>query len=183
MHIDKQNTKMLNLLLQRRLKMYLFSIRAAIHFIFYILGAYATTDILRLTRCGSAPVSAPDCYCPKCGQKLRLRDQLPIFSYFWNKGRCRSCHSPIPFSDLFLELFLFVSMSAAAILTHYTWFGFFSCLLLYELTKLLFILIAGKRELDFSKNLLRSLLNNLFLFGITALVFAFHYLVLAAPNG
>lgn len=144
----------------------------AIYFAFYILGAYATTDILRLLKGSTVPVNAPDCYCPICNTRIRLRDQLPIFSFFVNHGSCKNCKSRIPIFDLFLEIFLFAALSGTAAVSHFRWTGFFLCILLYEVTKLVFLLRFGKRESQFGKNLALSLANNLFLFAALAVLFA-----------
>ena len=53
-------------------------LRIGICFTFYILGAYATTDILRLLKGSAVSVTAPDCYCPICHNKIALKEQLPI---------------------------------------------------------------------------------------------------------
>lgn len=57
----------------------------SLYFVFYIMGAYATTDILRLLKGSTVKVNAPDCYCPICHNKIALRDQLPIISYIKNE--------------------------------------------------------------------------------------------------
>lgn len=43
-------------------------------------------------------------YCPKCKHKLQLLDLLPIFSYFFLRGRCRYCHKKIPIEYLLVEV-------------------------------------------------------------------------------
>lgn len=148
----------------------------AICFCFYILGAYATTDILRLTKGSTVSVNAPDCYCPVCNHRILLRDQLPIIAYIRNQGACRNCKSKIPFSDLFLEIYLFVTLSSAAVLLHFSWTAYFLCLAIYEGTKLAFLLRFGKRETSFLKNLAFSIFNNLFLFGFIGILFALLHL-------
>ena len=54
-----------------------------------VIGCYLNTLEYRL----SADVRLFDssCYCTSCGARLRLRDQIPVFSYLWLGGRCRSC--------------------------------------------------------------------------------------------
>lgn len=141
-------------------------------FSYYILGAYATTDILRLLKGSSVSVNAPNCYCPYCNTQISLWDQLPLISYFINHGVCRKCKSRIPISDLFLEFFLFVFFCVITFLSHFSWPGFFLCILFYESTKIVFILHFGKRERNFTKNMVLSLVNNLFLFSIIAFFFA-----------
>jgi len=36
-------------------------------------------------------------YCESCHHKLACYDLIPLFSYLRLRGRCRYCHSPIPF--------------------------------------------------------------------------------------
>ena len=146
-------------------------VRIAICFTFYIMGAYATTDILRLLKGSTVSVTAPDCYCPICNNKIALTDQLPIISYIRNCGKCRHCKSTIPFFDLFLEIFLFVLLSAVSILLNFSWLAYGLCVFIYELTKLVLLITHGKRENDFEKNLLRSLGNNVLLFLLIGFLF------------
>ena len=68
-------------------------------FAFYILSAYATTDILRLLKGSTLPVNSAHCYCPNCNSKIALKDQIPILSYFLNHGKCRVCGCKIPPND------------------------------------------------------------------------------------
>lgn len=143
----------------------------AILFSFYILGAYATTDILRLLNGAQVSINEPDCYCPICNHKILLKDQLPILSYLKNHGKCFYCQSSIPFSDLFLEIFLFIAMSSIAFFFHFNWISYFLCLTLYEITKFFFILIHGTRKDYFIKNLIISFFNNLIIFLLIAILF------------
>ncbi len=143
-----------------------------LYFTFLLLGAYATTDILRLLKGSATPVNAPDCHCPKCGYRIPLTCQIPVFSYIWNKGKCRGCHAPIPFTDLFLELFLFMGCSVISTALRFSWISYAFCILLYEGTKLLFLLRMGAREDRFAANLLISLRNNALFFLLLAFLFA-----------
>ncbi len=34
-------------------------------------------------------------HCPKCGAKIRFYDNVPVFSWLFLKGKCRSCKEPI----------------------------------------------------------------------------------------
>ena len=149
-----------------------FIIHTAICLSFYLLGAYATTDILRLLKGSSTPVNAPDCCCPICGQKIALQNQLPIISYFRSRGSCRHCKSPIPAADLFLEIFLFLLLSTVSCAMGFNWLSFWICIALYEGTKAIFLLRFGKRENAFLQNLAISLGINLLLFALTAFLFA-----------
>lgn len=146
-------------------------IHFAIYFSFYIIGAYATTDILRLLKGCAVSINATDCYCPVCNKKIALKDQIPIFSYIKNKGTCFHCGSPIPVSDLFLELFLFATLSVISSALNFSWTAYILCVVFYEITKVLFLLFYGHREKDFMKNLFRSIFNNFFLFSLIAFLF------------
>ena len=152
-------------------------ISVAICLTFYVLGAYATTDILRLLKGCDTPITAPDCYCPICNNKIRLRDQLPIFSYFKNHGACPYCNSSIPVSNLFLEVFLFTVLSLTSILLRFRWSAFFLCIVIFEGTKLVALLRYGHRETAFAKNFIRSLLNNLLLFLLLAFLFLLYQII------
>ena len=143
----------------------------AFYFIFYIIGAYATTDILRLLKNTSVPIDAPNCYCPICKNKINLINQLPIISYLKNKGKCFHCKNTIPIFDLFLEIFLFLSLSIISTCLHFEWIAFFFCIAIFEGTKFIFILIYGPREIDFIKNLFISLKNNIFIFLLLGILF------------
>lgn len=140
-------------------------------FAFYVLGAYATTDILRLLKGSTTSVNAKDCYCPICGYRIPLYDQIPILAYMKNRGKCRNCHSQIPFSDLFLEIFIFLGCSIITAACSFSWIGFGLSIAFYESTKLFYIIRKGAREDHFLSNLLKSLLNNLVWFVLLACLF------------
>lgn len=148
-----------------------FIIRFTICIAFYVIGAYATTDILRLLKGSTSSINAHHCYCPICHNKIALKDQLPIIAYFKNHGACRHCKSPIPVSDLFLEIYLFLLLSGIAIIFDFNWFAFLLCVISYEITKAVFIIKNGARESGFCKNLLLSLVNNIVLFTLIAFLF------------
>lgn len=152
--------------------MKVFVARAAVFVGFYIMSAYATTDILRLLKGSTLSVNDAKCYCPVCRAPIALRDQIPIVSCLKNRGACRNCGSKIPAKDVFLEIFLFGAFCAAAVFMRFRWAGFWACVGLYEGTKLVFLLFCGKRKSDFKKNLAVSLTNNLLLFAMLAFFFA-----------
>lgn len=43
-------------------------------------------------------------YCPECKRNLCWFDNLPLFSFLFLKGKCRWCHSPIPWRYPLVEL-------------------------------------------------------------------------------
>lgn len=74
--------------------------------IFFILGAAVgsflnvVADRLPLGRSILFPAS----HCPECKYRLSYRDNIPIFSYLWLKGRCRNCGVAIPKRLFWVEL-------------------------------------------------------------------------------
>ena len=57
------------------------------------LGSFLNVVITRLPR--GEQVIAGRSRCPHCRASLAWRDNLPLLSYFWLRGRCRSCGAPI----------------------------------------------------------------------------------------
>lgn len=143
----------------------------AIILAFYVIGAYATTDILRLLKGNTLSVFSKDCFCPKCNQKISLKDQIPIFSYLMCKGKCRTCGNKIPKSDLVMEVFLFVTLTVVTVLFHFRYIAFVICVAVYEGLKVVCFLIFGVRKNEFGKNLFLSLLNNCLIWGMILILF------------
>ncbi len=54
-----------------------------------ITGSYLNVVIHRLPR-GVSTVLPPSS-CPSCGVKIRARDNVPLLSFLWLRGRCRNC--------------------------------------------------------------------------------------------
>ncbi len=42
--------------------------------------------------------------CDHCGRQLKWWENIPLFSYLFLGGKCRTCHSPIPWQYPFIEL-------------------------------------------------------------------------------
>jgi len=152
-------------------------IQIAIIFSFYIIGAFATTDILRLLKGSSVPVSEPGCFCPACNHKIPLRDQIPIFSYLFRHGKCRYCGAKIPASDFCLEVFLFSALSFTALISGFSYSGLFICILLYQTVKFVCLCRFGRQETNFRKNMLLSAFHNLIIFGLLAFLFLLKHIV------
>jgi len=53
------------------------------------LGSFLNVVIYRLPR--RLSVLAPRSFCPTCGHKLSWYENIPLLSFFWQKGRCRAC--------------------------------------------------------------------------------------------
>ncbi len=158
--------------------MLLLLVRLTICTAFYVIGAYATTDILRLLKGNSTRISASGCFCERCGRRLTLREQLPILAYLWNRGKCRGCGSPIPIENFLLEVFFTASFISAALWTGFSPAAWLFCVLFYEAVKLFCVVRWGKRGPLLISELCRSLLNNLVNFALLGALFAMHWMVL-----
>lgn len=151
-------------------------IRMIIIYSFGIWGAYATTDILRLLDGAELPVWKSSCHCPVCRQKIRLADQIPIFSYVHSKGKCRNCNSKIPLSDMFLELFIITGFTILSLCMDFSWQCLIACICIYELLKVGCILAFGVRKDGFVKNFVYSFFSNLLTFMLISFLFLLRHL-------
>lgn len=58
-----------------------------------VVGSFLNVCIFRLPR-GESLVR-PGSHCPSCGKPIRPSDNVPLLSYLFLRGRCRSCGTPI----------------------------------------------------------------------------------------
>ncbi|HET9866103.1 MAG TPA: A24 family peptidase [Nitrospira sp.] len=58
-----------------------------------LIGSFLNVCIHRLPRYES--VVWPGSHCPSCGTTIEYYDNIPLFSYLWLLGRCRTCRSSI----------------------------------------------------------------------------------------
>lgn len=58
-----------------------------------IIGSFLNVCIFRIPRGES--IVFPASHCPNCGAKIRPYDNVPVLSYLWLLGRCRSCRQPV----------------------------------------------------------------------------------------
>ena len=124
---------------------------ACLYFYFYQISGLATTNILRLTACGTLPVLSSECRCDNCGAKITPLMQMPIFSYLATRGRCRSCGIQLPKDQLLLELVVFLGMSLICTLSGYSYAGTAWAFGYYELVRIAVIAIKGKRKAGFAR--------------------------------
>ncbi len=148
-----------------------FIIRIAICICFYFIGAYATTDILRLLKGNGQNVNKGGCVCSNCGYRIRLWDQIPIFSYLAHLGKCKNCKNPIPPENFYLEVAMFGYMTFISFLNNFGFWAYISCIVFYEGVKLCMILYKGGKEEDFKKNLESSIRMNILIFALLGFLF------------
>jgi leader peptidase (prepilin peptidase)/N-methyltransferase len=58
-----------------------------------VFGSFANVAIHRVPE-GESVVRPPSA-CPECGQPIRPRDNVPVVSWLFLRGRCRDCGAPI----------------------------------------------------------------------------------------
>jgi leader peptidase (prepilin peptidase)/N-methyltransferase len=58
-----------------------------------VIGSFLNVVIYRLPE--GLSVVHPPSRCPHCGHGVRAFDNVPVFAWFWLRGKCRDCGSPI----------------------------------------------------------------------------------------
>lgn len=76
-------------------------------------GSFLNVCILRLPRDQS--LLRPRSTCPHCKQPIAWRDNIPLFSWLWLRGKCRWCHAPISRQYPLIEAFVGVLFGAAVL--------------------------------------------------------------------
>lgn len=74
-----------------------------------VIGSFLNVLIYRLPRQES--IITPPSHCPECGEYLKVRDLIPIFSFLLSRGKCRYCAKAISWQYPVVELltgFLFI---------------------------------------------------------------------------
>lgn len=106
--------------------------------IFFIFGVCFGSfyNVVGLRLCKEESLIFPPSHCDNCNHKLKFYENIPIFSYLFLKGRCKSCHKKISIMYPVVE---FVTGLLFA-LSYYS-FGFSYNLILAILTSSLFAII------------------------------------------
>jgi leader peptidase (prepilin peptidase)/N-methyltransferase len=91
---------------------------SAAHLIFagiagLLFGSFLNVCIYRMPR--DLSVVAPRSFCPECGARIAWRDNIPLLSYAFLRGRCRQCGKGIGIR------YPLVEASLAALLVATTW--------------------------------------------------------------
>jgi leader peptidase (prepilin peptidase)/N-methyltransferase len=77
-----------------------------------LVGSFLNVVVHRLPRGES--VLAPRSRCPQCNTELANRDNVPILSWLWLGGRCRSCQAVIPARYPLIEALTAAGFAGAA---------------------------------------------------------------------
>lgn len=97
-------------------------------------GSFANVAIYRLPRRES--LFTPRSRCPHCGHLIRARDNIPVLSFLFLRGRCRDCGSPISWRYPLVEV-----MTALLFLATWRWFGLSPAALRALLFALLMVIV------------------------------------------
>jgi len=74
------------------------------------IGSFLNVVIYRVPRKQS--IIRPPSHCPICGHRLAWYDLIPVFSYIFQKGRCRYCGAKISYKYPLVELITGLSFIA-----------------------------------------------------------------------
>jgi leader peptidase (prepilin peptidase)/N-methyltransferase len=96
-----------------------------------MIGSFLNVVAYRLPRGES--LSRPGSRCPACKTPIAPRDNVPVLSYCWLRGRCRHCAAPIPPRYALVELatgllFAAIAWRYGATLMTPVWFAFAAAL-------------------------------------------------------
>jgi leader peptidase (prepilin peptidase) / N-methyltransferase len=101
-----------------------------------VIGSFLNVCIYRLPRHES--IVFPGSHCPNCGHAVRPYDNIPVFSYLWLNGKCRSCRRPISLQYPLVELLSGLLFFACASMWHLTPPTFVNSLFLAVILVLIF---------------------------------------------
>ena len=65
-------------------------------------GSFLNVVIFRLPL--GMSLLRPPSSCPHCKKKITFYDNIPVFSYLFLRGKCRTCGTQIPFSYFLVEI-------------------------------------------------------------------------------
>ncbi|ADG74726.1 peptidase A24A domain protein [Cellulomonas flavigena DSM 20109] len=84
-----------------------------------VVGSFLNVVVWRVPR-GESVVSPPSA-CPRCGHRVRARDNVPVLSWLALRGRCRDCGEPISRRYPLVELVTGVLFAVTAGVVGWSW--------------------------------------------------------------
>src|SRR4051794_23984030 len=83
------------------------------------MGSFLNVVIWRVPR-GESIVSPPS-HCPRCGERIRARDNIPIVSWLLLRGRCHNCGEPISIRYPLVEALCGLLFAAITLIQGVSW--------------------------------------------------------------
>jgi leader peptidase (prepilin peptidase)/N-methyltransferase len=94
---------------------------SAVFFVFGALfGSFANVVIYRMPLGKS--VVKPGSACMSCGQPVKWYNNVPIFAWFWLRGKCANCKAPFSIRYPMVELLMALLFARAGYSLGLTWF-------------------------------------------------------------
>jgi len=66
------------------------------------IGSFLNVVIHRLPN--EMSLINPPSHCPKCEYRIPIRQNIPLFTWLWQRGKCAECAAPIPIRYFLVEL-------------------------------------------------------------------------------
>jgi leader peptidase (prepilin peptidase) / N-methyltransferase len=101
-----------------------------------VLGSFANVCISRIPK--EESIISPASHCPKCGERIKWFDNIPVISYIVLRARCRKCHEKISIQYPLIELVTAIAFFLTAL-----YFKINLALPLYLIFVLLLIIISA----------------------------------------
>ena len=120
-----------------------------------LFGSFYNVVGLRLPKGES--IAWPGSHCPKCNHKLAWYENIPIFSYLFLDGKCKSCHEPISIMYPLIEFLTGVLFLISYILFDFTEY-FFIGLIISSLVSIIFVSDANYMLISDSPLIVGSIL-------------------------
>ena len=125
--------------------------------IFFILGtlfgSFFTVIGLRLPK--NENFTTTHSHCDNCNHELKLYEMIPIFSYIFQKGRCRHCNAKIDPLSTFVEFFTGLLFAVSYYSFGFSWefaigIGIVSLLMIILVSDLTYLIIPDEVLIFFS---------------------------------
>jgi len=66
-------------------------------------------------------LNKPDSHCPHCKHKIGALENIPVFSWLWQRGKCKHCHAPISLRYPVMELITALLTCTVVATYGFTW--------------------------------------------------------------
>ena len=83
------------------------------------MGSFLNVVIWRVPRGES--IASPPSHCPRCNERIKARDNIPLVSWLLLNGRCRNCGEPISARYPLVELLVAVIFAAVTAVNGVEW--------------------------------------------------------------